>query len=70
MPATAGVSSRQPTGTQTPTLALRTPGIASVTMRRPPGSTVRVICPPPVAGTVRVRARRRTERMPAGEVIR
>ena len=43
VPASDTDSSREPTGTQTPTLALRTPGIASVTMRRPPGSTVRVM---------------------------
>ena len=58
-PARLGVSSREPTPTQTPTLALRTPGIASVTMRRPPGSTVRVITPPPVAASW---ARARTSR--------
>ena len=37
----SGVSSREPTSTQTPTEARRTPGIVSVTTRRPPGSTVR-----------------------------
>ena len=57
MPASAGVSSREPTGTHTPTLALRTPGIASVTTRRPPGRTVRVITPPPVASRRRVLVR-------------
>ena len=57
MPATDGVSSREPTRTQMPTLAERTPGIASVTIRRPPGSTVRLITPPPETGKVRVFAR-------------
>ncbi len=40
-PASAGVSSREPTPTQTPIEAERTPGIDSVTTRSPPGRTVR-----------------------------
>src|SRR3954469_21535430 len=66
VPARAGVSSREPTGTQMPTLALRTPGIASVTTRRPPGRTVREISPPPVAESSRRVLARRWAR---GEVI-
>ena len=40
-PDIVGVSSREPTPTQTPMLAERTPGIASVMTRSPPGRTVR-----------------------------
>jgi hypothetical protein len=36
---------------------LRTPGIASVTTRNPPGRTVRVIVPPPEAASCCVWAR-------------
>src|SRR4051794_10260116 len=58
VPASGPVPPREPTGTHTPTLALRTPGIASDTIRNPPGRTVRVIVPPPVAVSRRlVRAR-------------
>ena len=50
-PCRVGVSSREPTPTQTPMLAERTPAICSVTTRRPPGRTVRrtreVTCPAP-----------------------
>jgi hypothetical protein len=56
-PATDVDSSRDPTFTQTPTLADRTPGIVSVTIRRPPGNVVRLITPPPGAGRVLVTAR-------------
>jgi hypothetical protein len=38
-------------------LALRTVGIASLTIRSPDGNVVRVIVPPPVAATRVVRAR-------------
>jgi hypothetical protein len=38
-------------------VALRTPGIVSVTTRSPPGKTVVAMLPPPVAATVRVVAR-------------
>ena len=41
----AGVSSREPTPTQTPSVAERTPGTASVTTRSPPGRTVRRTTP-------------------------
>ena len=68
MPASAGVSSRDPTGTHTPTLALRTPGIASVTTRSPPGSVVRVITPPPLAPSRRVCARRSSRPAAPGTV--
>ena len=40
-PCSVGVSSREPTPTQTPTLADRTPASCSVMTRSPPGSTVR-----------------------------
>ena len=40
-PESAGTSSRDPTPIQTPMAAEWTPGIASVTTRRPPGRTVR-----------------------------
>ena len=40
-PCSAGVSSREPTATQTPMLAERVPAICSVTTRRPLGRTVR-----------------------------
>ena len=50
-PCSAGVSSREPTPTQTPMLAERTPAMCSVTTRSPLGSTVRrtreVTCPAP-----------------------
>src|SRR5215218_4023085 len=45
-PATASVSSREPTLTQMPTVADNTPGIVSVSTRRPPGSSVRSTRPP------------------------
>jgi hypothetical protein len=58
VPAIAVDSSRLPTGTHTPKLALRTPGIASVTTRSPPGSTVVAMHPPPEVSRVLVFARR------------
>ena len=45
-PASAGVSSREPMPTQTPNETLRIAGIASVSTRRPLGSTVRRTVPP------------------------
>ena len=47
----------RPTPTHTPMLALRDPGMASVTTRRPPGNSVRLITPPPATEAVLVRAR-------------
>src|SRR3954453_7786367 len=45
-PATAGCSSREPTPTQMPRVADRTPGIVSVSTRSPPGSSGRSTRPP------------------------
>ena len=45
-PDRVGDSSRDPTPTHTPMAADRTPGIASVTTRSPPGRTVRRTSPP------------------------
>src|SRR5690625_2433179 len=54
-PASSGGSSRDPTPTQMPIVAERTPGIASVTTRKPPGRTVRRTRPPSSAdSSVRV----------------
>ena len=59
-PGSVGVSSREPTPTQTPTLAERTPGIVSVTTRSPPGRTVRRTRDAP-PGAVRSLSRVRVE---------
>src|SRR6476619_5679367 len=54
-PDRCGDSSRDPTPTHTPMEADRTPGMASVTTRSPPGSTVRFTSAPPSLVDRRVR---------------
>ena len=62
-PCSVAVSSREPTPTQTPMLAERTPASCSVTIRRPLGRTVRrtseVTRPPPSRTDCRVRVETR-----------